>query len=74
MNIDQLRSECARRGWAVVDEHGPDVGPDAFRIKLDGDNAEAACYRRAANWRVVFHGTLVQLHELHDVFLACGAP
>ena len=72
MNIDQLRSECARRGWAVVDEHGPDVGPDAFRIKLDGDNAEAACYRRAANWRVVFHGTMPELQAAWSVLEGCG--
>jgi len=73
MNVDKLRSECVRRGWAITNERGPDTGPDAFHISLEGTSAEAACYRQASNWRVVFHGTLTQLHELHDVFLACGA-
>jgi hypothetical protein len=73
MDFEKLRAECVRRGWVIMDERGPDTGPDAFKIELQGSSAEASCYRSAANWRVVFHGTLTQLHELHDVLLACGA-
>jgi hypothetical protein len=73
MDFKKLREECVRRGWRLVDERGPDADPVAFRVLFGDVMGVASCYKLVDHWRVGFFGTMTQLHELHDVFLACGA-